>query len=478
VRTLGQFIGGEWLHEGADEIADLDPSAPSTVLATFRGASADMVAGAVASATAAFKDWSRTPAHERAGILERVAARLTAQADDFGREIAREQGKTLAEASGEVLRAADVFRYFASHANLPAGELFHSPRGSESIQVLHQPLGAVAAITPWNFPLFIPAFKLGAALAYGNTVVWKPATITPIAATRLVDAFRDEGVPPGAVNLVLAPGPVAEHLITSPGIEAVSFTGSTAVGRRLAALAAEAGKPFQAEMGGKNAAVVLADADLDRAADDVVKGAMSMAGQKCTATSRAIVAEQVYDDFCERLVERVERIRTGPPLEAGTSMGPLASQGQLDQVSAYVREAIGGGARVLTGGAPYADGPLADGYFFPPSVLEVKPADPIWREEVFGPVLALHPAGGVAEAFELCNQSSYGLSAAVFTQSLDAARRAIEQVEVGMLHINSETTGADPHVPFGGIKDSGGHSRELGRAARDFYTRIKTVYVR
>jgi aldehyde dehydrogenase (NAD+) len=477
VKTLGHLIGGRWLLDGTVEIADTDPSAPSTVLATFNAASDDMVADAVDSATRAFGDWSRTPAHGRAEILDRVAARLVADADTLGREVAREQGKTLAEATGEVRRAADVFRYFASEANRPAGEVFHSPRPGESIEVLHQPLGAVAAITPWNFPLFIPAFKLGGALAHGNTVVWKPATITPIAATLLIDALADAGLPSGVVNLVLAPGAIAERLVTSPGIQAISFTGSTSVGRRLAALAGEAGKPFQAEMGGKNAAIVLEDADLDRAAADVVKGAMAMAGQKCTATSRAIVSEPVYAEFCERLVDRVADIRPGAPLDPEVSMGPLASQDQFDQVSAYVLEAVAGGARVLAGAEPYSEGPLAEGYFFPPTVLEAQPADRIWREEVFGPVLAVHAARGPAEAFELCNRSPYGLSAAVFTSSLKAVQHAIEQVDVGVLHVNSETTGAEPHVPFGGIKDSGGHSRELGHTARDFYTRIKTVYI-
>jgi acyl-CoA reductase-like NAD-dependent aldehyde dehydrogenase len=478
VRRLGQYIDGAWRLEGDGEVADRDPSAPDDVLATFEAATEALVEEAIAGANAAFAGWAATPAHARARVLDGAGARLAGRADALGAELAREQGKTLAEAVGEVRRAAEVFRYYAAEADRPVGELYHSPRAGEVIQVLHQPLGAVAAITPWNFPLFIPAFKLAPALLHGNTVVWKPAVLTPIVATVLIDVLAEAGLPPGVVNLVLAgPGPAAELLICSPGIAAVSFTGSTATGRHLAVLAARAGKPLQAEMGGKNAAVVLADADLDRAAAEVVKGAMAMAGQKCTATSRAIVQEAVYEPFVERLLARVDEVRPGPPLEPATRMGPLASSEQRDRVARYVGAARDDGARVLAGAEPYDDGPLARGYFFPPTVLEARPDQAIWSEEVFGPVLAVHPAGSPDEAFELANRSAYGLSGAVFSSSLALAQRAIDRIDVGMLHINSETTGADTHVPFGGIKDSGGQTRELGRSARDFYTRVKTVYL-
>jgi acyl-CoA reductase-like NAD-dependent aldehyde dehydrogenase len=477
MNTLGQFIGGRWRFEGNGEVADVDPSSPDTVLGTFAGASEALVFEAVDSALGAFPSWAATPAHKRAQVLEGTAARLRAHAPELGAEIAREQGKTRAEATGEVIRAADVFRYFAAEADRPFGELYFSARAGETIEVIRQPLGPVGVITPWNFPIFIPAFKIAAALLHGNTVVWKPASLTPIAAKLLVDTLVDADLPPGVVNLVLADGAVAEALVRHPDVAAVSFTGSTRTGRHLAVVAAEAGKGFHAEMGGKNAAVVLADAELDRAAAEVTKGAMAMAGQKCTATSRVIIEESVYEPFVERLLARVNQIQPGPPLDPASGMGPLASAAQRESVLGYVNEARESGASVLTGGSPYASGRLAKGFFFPPTVVEAKPEDRIWREEVFGPVLAVHPVASPDEAFMLANDTVYGLSGAVFTSSLALAREAIERIDVGMLHINSETTGADPHVPFGGIKDSGGHFRELGPVARDFYTRLKTVYI-
>lgn len=477
MKKLGHFIGGRWRLDGDGEVADVDPSAPASVLATFAGATEALALEAVDCALAAFPGWAGTHAHKRAKVLEATAGRLRAQAPELGSQIAREQGKTLAEATGEVTRAADVFRYFASEADRPFGEIFFSSRPRETIEVIRQPVGPVAVITPWNFPMFIPAFKIAPALVYGNTVVWKPASLTPIAARLLVDILVEAGMPPGVLNLVLAEGAAAQALVEHPDIAAVSFTGSTATGRHLAEVAARSGKDFHAEMGGKNAAVVLADADLDRAAAEVVKGAMAMAGQKCTATSRAIIETSVYLPFMDQLTKRVKEIQPGPPLQAGTGMGPLASATQRANVRQYVDDARERGASVLVGGKPYADGPLAHGFFFPPTVVETTPEDRIWQEEVFGPVLAVHPVDSPEAAFELANRTVYGLSGAVFTSSLELAREAVQRIDVGMLHINSETTGADPHVPFGGIKSSGGHFRELGPAAREFYTRLKTVYI-
>jgi aldehyde dehydrogenase (NAD+) len=339
-------------------------------------------------------------------------------------------------------------------------------------------VGVVGAITPFNFPLAIPAGKIAPALLYGNTVVWKPAPITPLVSARLAEACAECQLPAGVLNLVLGLGPVGERIVRHPDVHAVSFTGSTAVGRHLLAVAGEQGKALQTEMGGKNAAIVLADADIARAAEDVAKGVTGMAGQKCTATSRAIVVDDAYDEFVEALVTRIGAVHVGAPMDAATEMGPVASDGQLARVSSYVDGAVRAGSTVVVGGEPYESPPLSDGYYFPPTILEAMPSDRIWNEEVFGPVLSLCRTADCEEAIDLANLSPYGLSAALFTSSLGDAMRAVEELDVGVVHINSETTGIEPHVPFGGVKASGTPPAELGHTARDFYTRAKTVYLR
>lgn len=477
MEILEHFVDGTWRPDGDEEVLDRDPTFPSRVLATYQSGDAALVDEAVDAAARAFPAWRATPAHKRAEVLLRVALQLDAEAETLGHELVTENGKTLPEAIGEVLRTSQGLRFFASEVDRPAGELFYSSREREDIRVLREPLGVIGAITPYNFPLFIPAFKIATAIVFGNTMVMKPAPLTPLVAARLVEMFEQAGAPKGVVNMVLGGPDAGARLATHPQVAAVSFTGSAAVGRTLAIAMAPTGKPLQAEMGGKNAAVVLADADLDHAAGEIAKGMTGMAGQKCTATGRAIVAREVYGELVERLVERLGAVQVGPPLEPSTAMGPLASEQQQKKVLAHVVHAADAGARVLTGGAPYEDGPLADGYFFPPTVVEAGPTETIWKEEVFGPVVVAHQADDDEHALVLANESRYGLSGAVFTRSLARAQRAIDLFEVGSLHINSQTTGADIHVPFGGFKDSGSHSWEMGRAARDFVTRVKTVYV-
>jgi acyl-CoA reductase-like NAD-dependent aldehyde dehydrogenase len=477
METLEHFVDGTWTSHGDKEVLDHNPADPSTVVARYLSGDPALVDEAVDAAARAFPAWRATPAPKRAEVLLRVAAQLDAQADTLGRELVAENGKTLPEAVGEVLRTSQGLRYFASEVDRPVGEVFYSSREHEDIRVLREPLGVIGAIAPYNFPLFIPAFKIATAIVFGNTVVMKPAPITPLVAARLVRMFEEAGAPKGVVNMVLGGADVGERLATHPQVAAVSFTGSAAVGRILAIAMAPTGKPLQAEMGGKNAAIVLADADLDHAAAEIAKGTTGMAGQKCTATGRVIVASEVYDGLMERLVTRVGEVHVGPPLEPSTAMGPLGSELERAKTLAHVTEASEAGARVLTGGKLYEDGPLADGYFFPGTVVEAGPDQAIWTEEVFGPVVVARRADDDEHALALANDSRYGLSGAVFTRSLARAQRAIDLFEVGSLHINSQTTGADIHVPFGGFKDSGSHSWEMGRAARDFVTRVKTVYV-
>jgi len=434
---------------------------------------------AVRAAAAAKTAWGLAPAHERGAILKRAAVLVGAAAPDWGRELAREEGKTLAEGIGEVRRAAQILEYFGNDADREAGSLFSSPRRGERILVTRKPLGTVALITPFNFPIAIPAWKIAPALAYGNTVVWKPAGTVPLLAFRLTQALAEAGLPDGVLNLVFGEREVGTALVAHPGVDGLSFTGSTAVGRSLAAAGAARGIPVQAELGGKNAAVVLADADLDLAAGQVLAGAFNSSGQKCTATSRLVVDRSIAAEFGRLVAERADALVVGDPTAEGVNLGPVISARSRDAIVDGIVRAEQEGARSLTSGAlDLADG-LGDGYFVRPTVLECPVDVPfLWEQELFGPVLALRVADSVDEAFALANAGGFGLSAAVFTKDLGLALDAVDRMQVGILHVNSETAGADPHVPFGGAKGSGLGPKEQGGAARDFYTSTTTVYLR
>ncbi|MEZ2371813.1 aldehyde dehydrogenase family protein [Arthrobacter sp. RCC_34] len=472
---LRSFIGGAWVTGAGAPLDSWNPSRPDELIASGRQATEDQVHDAVAAARAAGAGWARTPVAERGAVLLRAAVVLEDQADAWGSELAREEGKTFPEGRGEVLRAAQVFRYQAAEAEREAGTVFHSPRAGEQILVTRKPLGVVSIVTPFNFPIAIPAWKIAPALVHGNTVVWKPASTVPLLALRLAEALDQAGLPDGVLNLVLGSGALGDALVDHPEVDGLSFTGSTGVGRALAGRAATRGVPVQAEMGGKNAAIVLADADLELALDQVLLGAFRSSGQKCTATSRLIVEESIADAFLERLAARVGALRLGNPLNDDVDLGPVITAQACDSILYSVRQAIADGAHLLVGG-PEADVPAA-GHFVAPTVLEIAGEAPVWREELFGPVLTVRRAADPAEAFALANDSEFGLSAALFTQDLTLALEGLETLDVGVLHVNSESAGADPHVPFGGAKKSGYGPKEQGQAARDFFTHTTTVYL-
>ncbi|GEL17828.1 aldehyde dehydrogenase family protein [Pseudonocardia asaccharolytica] len=476
---LRQLVGGRWVSGAGAELVDRNPARPDELVAVGRLAGRDDLDAAVAAAAAAFPGWAAMPFPVRGEILARAADVLVGKADAWGVELAREEGKTRAESVGEVRRAAEILRFFAAEGLRPVGEVFASARPGEQIQVLHRPVGVVAVVTPFNFPIGIPAWKIAPALAYGNTVVWKPASTVPLLAMRLAEALVAAGLPDGVLSLLIGPGSVGAALVEHPGVDRVSFTGSTAVGRDLIARCGRLARPIQTEMGGKNAAAVLADANLDLAVDEVVAGAFRSTGQKCTATSRLIVTDRVAGEFLALLVERVTALRVGDPLDADVQMGPLITATARDDVRAAVEQGLRRpGVTLLVGGEPYRDARRADGAFLAPTVVELAGDDPLWREELFGPVLAVRRARDDAHALELVNDSAFGLSAAVFTDDLRAITAATQTLDVGVLHINSETAGADPHVPFGGAKQSGFGPKEQGRAAREFYTTTTTVYLR
>lgn len=477
--TVRMLLDGQWVDGGGPEAADINPARPAEQVARLRLADPGQVEAAVAAARRAAPGWADTPFHARGAILARAGDLLAERAEDIGRELTREEGKTLPEGVAEVRRAADILRFHAAEANQETGQVYASPRLGERILVVHRPVGVVACVTPWNFPIAIPAWKIAPALAYGNTVVWKPASLVPLLAYRLAQALVDAGLPPGVLSLVFGGGAVGQALVEHPDVDVVTFTGSTEVGRALIAACGRLARPIQTEMGGKNAAVVLPDADFDVAAEQVLAGAMRSTGQKCTATSRLVVHEAIHDRFVEALCDRVAALRVGDGLTPGIDIGPVASANARSDVLGHVRRAREQGGTVLVGGEPYTAGDLAEGFFVPPTVVHLpdRTAD-LWREEVFGPVLAVVRAGSPAEALALANDSRFGLSAAVFTNDLRTITDAIDHLDVGVLHVNSESAGADPHVPFGGVKDSGGGPKEQGKAAREFFTRTKTVYLR
>jgi alpha-ketoglutaric semialdehyde dehydrogenase len=476
---LKNLVDGRWQDGRGQELASTNPSRPTAVVGVGAVAGTGEVDEAVAAADRALPGWARTPHHERAAILFRAAAIVEQSAEAWGRELAAEEGKTAPEGVGEVLRAAQILRYCAGEADREAGEMYSSPRRGERLLVTRRPLGVIAVITPFNFPIAIPAWKIAPALSYGNTVVWKPASVVPLLAMRFAQALHDAGLPPGVLNLLVADGATAGHLVDHPGISGVTFTGSTGVGRSIAASCAARGVPVQAEMGGKNPAVVLDDADLELAVEQVLLGAFRSTGQKCTATSRVIVEHGIAGDFLSEFAKRARALVVGDALAPDTQMGPLVSASARTTVQRGIENALVEGATPLAGGSSYAGGELADGYFVPPTVLELPSTElEVWREELFGPVVSVVRARNAQDAFALANDSAYGLSAAVFTNDLARALESVDEIDVGILHVNSETAGADPHVPFGGAKGSGYGPKEQGRASREFFTHTTTVYLR
>lgn len=474
---LKSLIGGDWREGAGAAIESTNPARPGEVVARGRAVLPADVDDAFAAARAAAPAWAATPLHARGEVLARAAAIIDANAEAWGAELTAEEGKTLAEGIGEVRRAAAVLRYQAEAGNREQGSVFASPRAGEQILVTHKPLGVVGVVTPFNFPIAIPAWKIAPALVYGNTVVWKPASAVPLLAYRLASALHDAGLPAGVLNLVLGGSALGDAIVDHAELDGLTFTGSTGVGRSLAGRVAARGVPMQAEMGGKNASVVLADADLDLAAEQVLFGAFRSTGQKCTATSRLVLDEAIAEDFLDRLRALLKNWRVGDPSSPASDMGPVVSERAASDIAASIMQAVEGGARVVLGGeAP-------EGAFLAPTLLEMPAGaageeNLAWNEEFFGPVLSIRRVSGVREAFEVANHGDLGLSCAVFTRDIATALSAVDGIDVGMLHVNSESAGADPHVPFGGAKRSGYGPKEQGLAAREFFTHTTTVYLR
>jgi alpha-ketoglutaric semialdehyde dehydrogenase len=474
---LGSYIDGEW-RRGPDERPDTNPANPAEQVAVVFQAESAMAEQAVAAAAAAAPRWRTVSAPARGEILRKTAELLDARAPGIARDLTREEGKTLAESLREVRLAANVFRYYAAQTLDADGETFPSHDADMLLYARREPVGVVAVITPWNFPVSLPSWKIAPALAYGNAVVWKPADLVPLVSVHITTALADAGLPPGVFNLLLGKGSqVGNALVDSPAVGALTFTGSTSTGRALQLRTATSSKKIQLELGGKNPAVVLADADLEHAARQISIGAFGASGQKCTATSRVVVDRSVSDALVDRLVALAGSWRLGDPLDDATTMGPLASEDQLESVLGHLETARREGGTPVFGGAR-SDGPLADGYFVPPTVFcDVAPTAAVAREEIFGPVVAVIPVADYDEALAVANDTPYGLTASVFTNDLSRALHFATESRTGVVRINQGTSGMEYHVPFGGMKDSGVGDRELGKAARAFYTESKTVYL-
>ncbi len=473
------FINGNW-ESGSGEHTRYNPAHPSQVASVTALADAAAVDRAVAAARAALPGWRNAKPIARAHVLRRAAEIMQARADTLAECITREEGKTLAESHGEIGRTVETLHYYASHAWIASGVRFDSTQPEETVHTRRVPVGVVAVITPWNFPLVIPAWKIAPALVYGNTVVFKPATHTPMIAAALVQILHEAGLPAGVLNLVPGDGDIGRAMTAHADIDAITFTGSSAVGWQIWSAATPRGVRVQLEMGGHNPLVVFPDADLDRAAQAAAAGAMFSAGQKCTATRRIIVHRSVYDAFVSRLTERVAALRVGDGMDPDSQISPLVSRQALDEVAAAVDDARKSGAKVLAGGEVLTGDRFDGGHFYAPTVLAVEHPDQValCREEVFGPVTAVIAVDDDDAAFAEANAVSYGLSASVFTGSVRRARRAEEDIDAGMININTVTTGSELQAPFGGMKRSSTQApREQGETARDFFTHLKTIYV-
>ncbi len=477
--TNRNYVGGEWTDAETGETIDVhNPADTTTVVNSYQNSSAEDAEEAVAAADEAADSWADTPAPERGSVLREAAGIIEDRKDELTELLVSEEGKTRSEAAPEVQRAIDIFYYYAEKAMDYGGTIKGASGGRRQVSTRKEPQGVAGLITPWNYPIAIPAWKIAPALATGNTVVIKPASVAPGPAAELVRALDEAGIPDGVINFVTGPGSeVGDVFSTHDDIDVVSFTGSSEVGHHVYDAATEDVKRVQAEMGGKNPAVITESADLEQALDIVEAGAFGVTGQACTATSRAIVHTDLYDEFVERITERAEAIDVGPGLE-DPGMGPHVNQGELESTLEYVDVAKTEGATHQTGGER-VEGDLEDGYFVTPAVFsDVDPDMRLFREEVFGPVLAVTEAEDFDHAVELANDSEFGLSASVVTDDLAQANEFVDRVESGVVKVNEKSTGLELHVPFGGVKRTSTNTyREQGDAAIDFYTQTKTVYL-
>ncbi len=471
------FIGGRRvLPDGAPDLVRENPAAANEVLGGMRSADVRLVHETVRTAHAAWPTWRNTAAPARGRVLLEAARLMDRYREDLARLISLEEGKALKDSRAEVQRSINITEFMSGEGRRFGGYTSGSESATKFAFTTRQPLGVVACITPWNFPLAIPAWKIAPALIAGNAVILKPASSTPASAVRLAELYHEAGLPDGILNVLAARGgPAAEALLDAEEVRAVSLTGHTSTGRHVAARCAERGVPVQAELGGKNAAIVLADADLDLAAAGIVDGAFGSTGQRCTATSRTIVVESVAEQLLDKVVSRAKKLVVGPGIQEETDVGPAVTADQRQSVLDYLEVGREEGAERVYTAELHA---LPEGHWLAPTVFDrVKPEMRVAREEIFGPVLSVIRVPDAEAAFEAANAVEYGLAASVYTQNVRSIFHFVDRVDVGIAHVNQPTLGGEVHLPFGGVKASGIGPHEQGREAVDFFTKVKTVYI-
>jgi acyl-CoA reductase-like NAD-dependent aldehyde dehydrogenase len=478
MKEYGLYINGEWVKASSGKTFETKNPANGETLAVFpEGARADVIR-AIEVARKTFPQWKGFPPPKRGEILLRAAALMRRRKDELGALVTKEMGKVIAEGKGDVQEAIDFLEYIAGEGRRLLGETTPSELPDKICLTLRQPIGVVGCITPWNFPTAVPCWKLGAALISGNTIVYKPATLTPFCAARLVEILEEAGLPPGVLNMVTGPAStVGEEIVQNPLIRAVSFTGSVEAGKDIYSKASRMLKRVGLELGGKNPQIIMQDAILDLAVEGALFGAFGTAGQRCTATSRLIVQEKVYDEVKERLLSRTQALTVGDPLDPKVDVGPLASKEQEEKVLKYIEIGKEEGAKPLCGGKKLTEGKYDKGFFIAPTIFEARHGMRITREEIFGPVLSLMKVKDYEEAVAVANDVPYGLSSSIYTSNVNLAFRAMQDLEAGVTYINAPTIGAEVHLPFGGVKNTGNGAREAGTEAVHEFTEVKAVFV-
>jgi acyl-CoA reductase-like NAD-dependent aldehyde dehydrogenase len=479
-KVYKNFVNGEWVESrNGKAIENRSPANIDELIGMFPASNEEDVNVAVEAARDAYKSWRLVPAPKRAEILFRAAELLVARKEEFARDMTREMGKILAETRGDVQEAIDMTYYMAGEGRRQFGQTTPSELRNKFAMCVRAPKGTAGLITPWNFPMAIPSWKIMPALVCGDTVVIKPATDTPLSVYNLVQVLNEAGLPRGVVNVITGSGTiVGAPLIRHPDVKLVSFTGSTTVGRFVSEACAPSFKSCHLEMGGKNMISVMDDANLELAVDGAIWGGFGTSGQRCTAASRVAVHKKVYKDFVDKFVERAKALKVGDGLDPSTDMGPLVSEAQLNTVMEYVEIGKNEGAKLAAGGHRLTNGPYARGWFHEPTVfIDCEPQMRICQEEIFGPVVSVIPVDDLQHAIQVANGVQYGLSSSIYTRNVNDAFRAMRELDTGIIYVNAPTIGAEVHLPFGGTKNTGNGHRESGLAALDFYSEWKTIYV-
>ncbi|GLB61505.1 alpha-ketoglutaric semialdehyde dehydrogenase GucD [Cytobacillus sp. NCCP-133] len=479
-KTYSNFINNEWIASASGKVIESINPATKEAVGYVQKSTEEELNQAVEAAFNAKKAWRKLGQAARGQILFQTANILESRLDEIAESMTMEMGKTLPEAKGETARGIAILRYYAGEGMRKDGDVIPSTDKDALMLTKRAPLGVVGVITPWNFPVAIPIWKIAPALVYGNTVVFKPASEAAVTAAKVAECFAEAGFPEGVFNFVTGSGSViGQGLIDHPKLNAITFTGSESVGQGVAKAAAARGIKFQLEMGGKNPVIVTKNANLDQAVEAVISGGFRSSGQKCTASSRVIVEAEVYSEFKQKLIEASEKITVGNGLKEGIWMGPCASESQFNTFNKYIEIGKNEGARLVHGGEVLTGGEYDNGFFVKPAIFEeVTPDMTIAQEEIFGPVIALIRAVDLEEAIDLANNTKYGLSASIFTSDISSILEFIDEIEAGLVRVNAESAGVELQAPFGGMKASSTGSREQGEAAKEFYTAIKTVFIK